>query len=301
LVALYIVSPQEATGKTAIGAGLGRYLQDEGKKVGYLKPDAADKGDAAFMKQVLDLAEDIEDLCPDGDVKKAYDKVAAGKDVVIVEGTAGQNSAEVADALGARVIVVEAYGATDGYKEFGNKLLGVVINKVPESQMERASAEASTRGVRVLGVLPENRTLLAVTVGELAEGLQGKILNSAEGAAELVENYMLGAMVVDSGRDYFGRKGRKAAVVRGDRPDMQLAALETPTSCLVLSSSQEPPIYNVMEKAENRGIPIISTASPTEDIVRSIEAMLSQGRFHQEKKLPRLAQLLQHLDLTAVS
>ncbi len=137
------------------------------------------------------------------------------------------------------------------------------MNKVPQSQLKRVKEEATAQfgaaGIKVLGVIPENRVLLAITVGELAECIQGKILNNAEKSGELVENYMLGAMVVDSGLDYFGRKSNKAAIIRQDRPDMQLAALETPTKCLVLSGSNQPPIYNVLNKAESKGIPIITT------------------------------------------
>ena len=100
MVALYVVSAEEAAGKTAICAGLGRYLMGRGKKVGFIKPLFAEKsgndGDAAFMKQVLNLPETVESLCPPaGDVKKikeAYDKVSQGKDVVIVEGRLGQST-----------------------------------------------------------------------------------------------------------------------------------------------------------------------------------------------------------------
>jgi BioD-like phosphotransacetylase family protein len=296
LVALYVVSAKEAAGKTAICAGLGRYLQANGKKVGYLRPGEAASGDAAFMKEALSLAEDSATLCPpSGDLKKAYDTVAVGKDVVIIEGTAAKDP-------GGRVIAVEVYGDTGGYAEYDESLLGVIINKVPSSQLQRVREEASARGINILGVLPENRSLLAVTVGELAERLRGRILNDDDKAAELVENYMLGAMVVDSGLDYFGRQSRKAAVIRGDRPDMQLAALETPTSCLVLSGAGEAPIYSVMEKAEGRGIPIIATDSSADDIIASIEDMLAGSRFSQIKKLPRLAEMIQqHLDLKAVA
>jgi len=313
---LYVVSAEEAAGKTAICAGLGRYLLGNGKKAGYIKLLGADKGngDAAFMKQVLELPEAVEALClPDGDVKKikeACDKVSQGKDVVIVEGTLGQSADEAAKALNARVIIAEAYSEpshkyVDSYKGFGGNLLGVVLNKVPQSQLKRvqddASAQFGAAGINVLGVLPEDRVLFAITVGELADSIQGRILNNAEKSAELVENFMLGAMVVDSGLDYFGRKSNKAAVVRGDRPDMQLAALETSTRCLVLSGSNEPPIYNVLQKAENRGIPIISAETATSDIVAGIEDALSQGRFNQEQKLPKLAEIMkQHLNLQAV-
>ena len=206
--------------------------------------------------------------------------------------------------------IVEAYSGQpskfiDVYRGFVENFLGIILNKVPESQLERVrneiTAQFNEAGLQVLGVIPENRVLLAITVSELAETVRGKILNNAEKAGELVENFMLGAMVVDSGLDYFGRKSHKAAVVRGGRPDMQLAALETSTSCLVLSDSKEPPIYNVLEKAENRGIPIISTENTTSDVVAKIEGALSRGRFNQEKKLPKLTEIMkQHLDLQAV-
>jgi len=316
LVVLYVVSTEEAVGKTAVCAGLGKFLQGNGRKVGYLRLlDAGESnGDAAFMKQILDLAEAAESLgVPAGDagkIKAAIDRVSQGRDVVIAEGSLGQGAGETARALSARVIAVEAYAEPapqfiDSYKGFGEKLLGIVLNKVPASQLKRVQDDASKRfgaaGINVLGVLPEDRVLFAITVGELADSIQGKILNNADKSAELVENFMLGAMVVDSGLDYFGRKSNKAAVVRGDRPDMQLAALETSTRCLVLSGSNQPPIYNVSQKAESRGIPVIATENTTGDIVASIEGVLSRARFNQEKKLPKLAELIkQHLNLQAV-
>ena len=82
-------------------------------------------------------------------------------------------------------------------------------------------------GIPVLGEIPEDRALLTITIGEVAAAIQGEILNNAEKSPELVENIMLGAMSVDSGLEYFGRKGNKAVIVKNDRPDLQLAALET--------------------------------------------------------------------------
>jgi BioD-like phosphotransacetylase family protein len=112
---------------------------------------------------------------------------------------------------------------------------------------------------------------------------------------------MLGALVVDSGLDYFSRKSNKAAIIRQDRPDMQLAALETSTRCVVLSNSKEKPMYNVIQKAESRGIPMISTDADTSDIITSIEEMLDKSRIGQEEKLSKLADIVKRgIDLTAV-
>jgi len=298
---LYIVSVAAAAGKTAVCAGLARNLMNQGKKVGYLKPSEAGStdGDIAFMKHTLGLEDAVN--APD---------LIAGRDAVLMEGGLGPKAdhpgtratyGAVRD-MKAAVIAVEAYSGkksqyADIYKGFGDALLGVVINKVPASQLELAAADAAKQfgaaGIKVLGVIPEDRILLAITVGELADTVGGKFLNNAEKAPELVENYMLGAMVVDSGRDYFARKQAKAAIVRQDRPDMQLAALETPTRCLVLSGSSEPPLYNVLQKAEGRGIPIVATDLPADDIIAGIEAALGRARCHQEKKLKRLAELIE--------
>ncbi len=306
---LYVFSAEKAVGKTAICAGLAKNLLNEGKKVGYLKPTEASgaDGDIAFMKQILGLT----------DVVNAPD-VIQGRDVVLVEESLGtgaddavsQTAYRAAKDMKAKVVAVEAYsgrpsGFIDVYKGFGGSLLGVVLNKVPESRLKHVREEASKQfgaaGIKLLGVVPENRVLLAITVGELASIVRGKILNNAEKSAELVENYMLGAMVVDSGLDYFGRKTEKAAVVRQDRPDMQLAALETPTKCLVLGGSAQPPLYNVLQKAESRGIPIIATDAAAGDIVASIEEALGGTRCHQEEKLNKLAEIVkQNLDVKAV-
>lgn len=49
----------------------------------------------------------------------------------------------------------------------------------------------------------------------------------------MVEHLMIGAMDVDSALTYFRRKPNKAVITGGDRPDIQLAALETSTKCTI--------------------------------------------------------------------
>ncbi len=306
---LFVVSAQEAAGKTALCAGLAINFSNEGRKVGYLKSpsekvDAA--GDIAFMKQIPGV--------------NSVDETGAKEyDVVLMEGRLGAGAADEASVAAyaaakeslAKVIAVEAYSGGDSrflgvYQGFGRNFLGVVLNKVPPSQLERVRNEAVSRlaaaGLTLLGVIPENRVLLAITVGELADSLGGKILNSPDKSGELVENYMLGALVVDSGLDYFGRKSKKAAIIRQDRPDMQLAALETPTACLVLGGSEKPPIPNVLFKAESRGIPVIATGAALNDIVTIIEGTLRKTRLHQTKKLAKLAETVRkNLDMKALA
>jgi BioD-like phosphotransacetylase family protein len=274
------------------------------------------------------LPEPVDSLCPlisgegvlTNKVKQTYAKVSQGKDVVIIEGMCGHSpddnlsktSYEIVEALKARVIIVEGYSNQSStakfintYKGFGENLLGVVLNKVPSSQLKRVHDEIPPQfdaaAINILGILPEDRALFTLTIGELADYIQGEILNNAEKSAELVENFMVGAMYVDSGLEYFGRKRGKAVVVRDDRPDMQLAALETPTKCLVISGNTAP-VYSVRYRAEDKGVPIILTKSDTSTILKSIEDALDKTRFNQEKKLLKLAEITeQHLSFQAIS
>jgi len=336
LVALYITSFERSSGKTAICAGLGKHLLGDGKKTGFFKPIVADiksppigatDSDAAFIKHVFALEEPVNYLCPvindhntlANRIKEAYIEVSRGKDVVIVEGIWRQRpsgkpieaSFEVVEALDARVIIVEGYSKelsrakfVNACRDFGEYLLGVILNKVPESQVEHVRGEMSARfgeaRLDILGVLPEDRVLSMLTIGELTDYIQGEILNNAEKSAELVENLMVGAMCVDSGLEYFSRKANKAAVVRDDRPDMQLAALETSTRCLVISGNTAP-IYSVRYRAEDKGVPIILTKNDADTIVKNIEEALDKTRFNQEKKLLKLTEIMeQHLNFQAI-
>ena len=304
--AIYIVSVESAAGKTAICAGLGKYFTGEGKKVGYLKPLTSGEGDTdvTFIRSVLGLADTI----------NAADIMKSG-DIALVEGMVGPNTTDSisqatydsAKEMKAKVIAIEAYTGQsskyiESYKGFGDNLVGIIINKVPQSQLEKsrelAGAAFNEAGITLLGIVPENRRLLAVTVNELADSLSGRILNNSEKSDDLVENYMLGAMVVDSGLDYFGRKPDKAAIIRYDRPDMQLAALETPTRCLILSGNNATPVYNVLQRAEIKGVPVITTEYATGDIIGIIEEKLVKNRCHQANKIPALADMVkQNLDL----
>ena len=310
--ALYITSLDRGAGKTGICAGIGQYLLESGRKVGYLKPLSA-KGidqDVAFMKHILALeaSEDILSPSPDS-VKKVYDQVCQGKDIVLVEGTtvADKDAAGIVDALDARVIIVAGYSVDlpvaeiiDGGKKFGQRLLGVVVNKVPEKKLGQVGDQLSAGGIKVLGLLPEVRALYGLTVGELAEMLEAEILNAPEKPVELVENIMLGALSVDSGLTYFQRKVNKAAVIRGGRSDLQLAALETSTRCLVLTGDTAPSEI-VLHRAEEKEVPVIVAKESTSAAVASIEAALSQPRFNQEKKVPIMAGMIKrHLDLKAL-
>lgn len=286
--------------------------------------------DAEFMKQVLALEEPVELLCPvvlsaeglaapggGGEppwlkkIEAAFAKVSRGKDVVLLEGVsgfkAGTESARVAgqivEALGARAMLLVRYQddleedqIVAAAKALADHLLGVVINAVPQRRMESVKAllvpPLEQSGIKVLGVLPEDRVLFTVSVGELTEHLGGSILNCPERSNELVENLMVGAMSVDSALSYLTLKPNKAVITRGDRPDIQLAALETSTRCLVLTDNINP-MPNVLNRALELEVPIVVVEADTTCTMEALEGVFDKARFHHEKKLERLGEILE--------
>jgi hypothetical protein len=111
---------------------------------------------------------------------------------------------------------------------------------------------------------------------------------------------MVGAMTIDSGIDYFNRKSNKVAVIRGERADMQLAALETSTKSLILTNNVRP-LSQVLYQAENKHIPVVVSPEDTGQAMMNIEQVLSKVTFNSLEKLEKFEKIIdQHLDLKSI-
>ncbi|MEW6033494.1 MAG: DRTGG domain-containing protein [Chloroflexota bacterium] len=343
MVALCVASPAGQVGKTALCAGIGRRLQNDGKRIGFFKPisiitepktPGATDRDSAFLKETLELHEPLELVCPlrmtsaelqastktsKSDIvtkiQNAYREVVRAKDVVVIEGPSGLSrdsagASLLADILGtteAWMLIVLQYSGGPWKAELGSmdsslkaKLLGAVVNGVPANKMAEKAKLTSGLDAQVFGVLPQDRTLLGLSVKELGEIVGAVEVTPADGTGELVENIMLGAAGLDPGPQYFGRKSNKAVIVRGERSDMQLAAMETPTRCLVLTGGVKP-IDAVLRQAERRKVPILVTEQDTRTAMSRLEQALSKVTFSHEQKLRKFDELVsQHFDFKAL-
>jgi BioD-like phosphotransacetylase family protein len=338
--ALYVTSTGIFSGKTALCVGLGKHMQRDGFKVGYMKPVSTTARraegrivdeDALLMVEVLELDESPAVISPvtlvphqvarilSGEDKTDYvarlaenfDKASQGKQVMILEGGAsvtegslvGLSAARVSRQLKAPTLVVAKYESDLVVDQVlgaevlhGEAMIGAVINVVPRQRMrfvqEVIKPYLEKRGIPVFGILPQERLLLSISVEELADCLMGEILCRADRKEELVEYLMVGAMSVDSALAYFRRKPNKAVITGGDRPDIQLAALETSTRCLILTGNLRPsPI--IMARAEEVGVPMILVKQDTLTAVEIIEQSFGKTRFHQEKKIQRFQEMME--------
>ncbi|UBF26130.1 phosphotransacetylase family protein [Kovacikia minuta CCNUW1] len=210
--------------------------------------------------------------------------------------------ARVAEILDAGVLLVARFhsllivGALISAKRrLGDRLLGVLINDIPEERLAEVETSVQPyleqRGIPILGLLPRSDLLRSVSVGELAKQLHAEVLCRSDRLDLMVESLKIGAMNVNSALKYF-RKGRNMAVVTGgDRVDIQLAALETSTQCLILTG-QMPPPADVLSRAEDLEIPILSVDLDTLTTVEIVDQAFGQVRVHEPSKVQYMYKLM---------
>lgn len=344
---LYITSGETFSGKSALCVGLGIRFRKDGFKVGYMKPVVVNcevreglpfDEDVAFARRIFEMSEPFDVLCPvaltpakldqqlrgpDMDFEPklldAYARLAAGRDVLVLEGgrslregyVAGLPPKRVVDLVDAKVLMVVKYDESlmidrimTGQNYFKESLIGAVINEVPRPQLEHVQESVvpflTRHGVKVLGVIRKEPLLAAPSVRELADGLNAELLCANECFDELVETFLVGAMSADSALSHFRRKPNKAVITGGDRTDIQLAALETSTRCLILTGNLYPAPH-VINRAEELCVPVLLTKLDTLATIEIIEGYFDRSRFQQPQKVERFSALLdEYLDFAAL-
>ena len=271
---IYVAATRQNEGKTTLSLGLIGELVRRGMKVGFIKPVGqqyveaegvkVDK-DSLLMVRVFDVEAKLQDTSPiavdryftrnyidnpEPDrlrklITESYERIAADKDIVIIEGTghAGVggvidlSNAQVAKMLDAPVVMVSGGGIGKPIDEIilnqavfekeGAQLVGVVINKILEDRLEsiRGYLRRSTEyhGLKLLGVMPALRQLSRLTIRQVARDVDCEIMVGEEFLDNTVEDMIVGAMTAHRGLDYM--KPGVLMITGGDREDLMLAAM----------------------------------------------------------------------------
>ena len=234
---------------------------------------------------------------------------ASGSALDVVEGSSGDPSADLKLAEKTDALVVLVCGHNDDVQTaaaaYGSRLAGVVINNVPVYRRNevdtQVTAQIAAAGIKLFGWLPEDRRLLAPTVDLVAEHLDGTVAACSENSNRLIDNFLIGGLVLDWGPHYFGSQENVGVVVRGDRPDVQLAALQTDTVRALVLTKGIPPIEYVYYEADQRGIPIVVVPDDTSAAAAKLESLLPRTEFDHQDKLARVVELIEsYLDLDAI-
>jgi BioD-like phosphotransacetylase family protein len=294
--------------------------------------------DAGFVKEILELNLEPWELSPIvltpeylrtyltdinhedlmKKIKEAHDLAGYDKDVLLLEGggslregyVVGLPTPAVARELDTQVLAIVKYrdevrlldDTLAAQERLGDTLCGVLINRVPKESLEFVDEIArpffEKRGISIFGVLPEERGLSAITVGEIIDVIDAEVLTSDIRREALVQNLTVGAMTAEVALRRFRRYPNKAVITGGDRTDIQLAALDTSTTCLVLTGNLHPnPL--VVKQAEEFGVAVLLVRTNTMETVEAIERIIGKTRLGQASKLQQFKELLEeHCDCT---
>jgi BioD-like phosphotransacetylase family protein len=327
---LIIASVNRESGKTLVALGIA--LNSPGK-VEYLKPirgslrkvdEKVHEADAYLVREVLHLDSRSADISPISlELDKEVDaqalvarlkEMAGGSDLLLVETgqtaevglTWGVSAFDIAAALGEGLVLV-----TDAdpihldtvvmmcafAKSMGVPVKGVIVNNDRDG---RLAALIRDRDLPVVGVIPFEPQLRTFRVREILEEVGGECVAGSSGLDRTVENVVIGAMTVDTALQFMRRIPRKCVITGGDRTDLQLAALTTDVSCLVLTGGIRPNSH-VMAQAHDLEVPIIVISGHTYQVAERFESLESRINPADDEMLARVKELVgRSLDLDAL-
>ncbi len=214
---------------------------------------------------------------------------------------------EIAATIDASILLVTRYNELStvanllaAKKLLGDRLLGVVINDIAESEMSSVEQAVKpyleNRHIPVLGAIPRDRLLNSVSVREFSQRLKAQVLCCSNRLDLMVESLTIGAMNVNSALEYFRQRTNMVVVTGSDRTDLQMAALETATNCLILTGHVAPKSF-ILERAEDLEIPILAVDSDTLTTVEVVDAAFGRVPIREAVKVKRVIQLMeQHFD-----
>ena len=108
----------------------------------------------------------------------------------------------------------------------------------------------------------------------------------------MVESLTVGAMNVNSALEYFRQRQNMAVITGGDRTDLQLAALESSTNCLILTG-HIPPQQLILARAEDLEIPILTVDFDTLTTVEIVDKAFGTVRLHEAIKVECMQNLIE--------
>jgi hypothetical protein len=192
----------------------------------------------------------------------------------------------------------------DAKELLGDRPIGAVINRVAPDKIgfvrRKVLPFLERQEIRVLAVIPEDRILGAISVRHLAEIVSGSVICREDKLDGMVEGFMVGAMSPENAIRYFQRERNIVVITGGDRPDIQLAALEASVKGIILTGGFYPHDI-IVSRAKEKGVPLIVADQDTFSVVGRLERTVGRLGLADSKKVERARELVQQeLEFTAL-
>ncbi len=213
-------------------------------------------------------------------------------DTVLVVSLAGRGVAALGDGL--------EIAAHDFMRSDGSGVAGFVANFAPPELDAARAAEELRAGSRALGgarppllaLIPQDASLSAPRVQDVARALNARVLNPGEQATRRVERTMVSARSAPYFVDLL--KPGTLVVAPGDREDVimatSLAHLSgTPLAGLLLTAGQEPdePIARLCRSALTSSLPVLLVQTNTYETAGQLTRMDTQVPLDDQARMER--------------
>ena len=344
---VFLAATGQNRGKTTTSLGMLAAIRDRGLRLGFVKPvgqrylvvdgTRADE-DAVLMSEVFALPDALNDMSPvtlprhfttdfimgrvDEDlgaaVTAACDRVAAEKDVVVIEGTGhagvgavvGLSNARAAAILGSPVIIVSEGGVGRPIDEIvlnrslfaaqGVDVLGAVVNKV-DIVSHPHLPEVLARGlaqhdIRLLGCIPYSEFLANPSLELIATHLDGELLAGEATPGATIGWVAIGAMQARHAVELL--RDRTLLITPGDRDDLIRAAIDTNRHAvvprvigLILTGGFRPP-EGVMDELRDAGVFAYLVGTDTYRTAQAVDEILVKTHASDVEKIDTIIELV---------
>jgi BioD-like phosphotransacetylase family protein len=276
---LLVASSAPLSGKTTVAVALARALARDGKSASLER--AGDDANAASDRRVLSAA-------------------AAQGDTKIIELPAGDPATALKENAGARLIVVatpeSASEALALAGSAGDALAGLILNRA----RVRGESGAGYEGLTPIASLPEDRVLASPSLAAVQGALEAEAMYVETNPGRTLDRLVIASIAADPGQAYFDRTRADSVIVRSDKPDLQLAALNAGAECLIVTGDL-PVLSYVRDRVEEDEVPFLRTKLDTKGAVEAIERLYGVTPFSGDaEKLRRLDELFTDVDVSAI-
>ncbi len=267
---IFVASTEKSSGKSLVTIGLMSALQGIVPRVGYMKPIVQRSepfggvesdtvaSDAALVKDIFELPDDVKDISPktleeaqdDKDalfesIFESFKRISENKDVVLIEGTDYTSTmaalefdinAELAQNLVAPVLMV-ALGQhksideivhivseyADSFEDAGCTILGAIVNRFSSKNTHKDALDLKKRlaaeGITLFGVIADNPMLSGPRLSEVSDALNAEILIKGDDMKRVVTDTRILAMTPENALEYINDKDGYLLITSGDRAE----------------------------------------------------------------------------------
>lgn len=328
MASLNLISNGPGAGKTCLAGALAVRHSELGKRVAYYKPLSLSPDsdpDVGFLANLLEglgspqegappplTLSNLPDQAPASldderaaEIEAAISGLEARFDLVLVDwaapvAPAGRPLVLVYGCSGDEPAGATVNAVTEMADGLGDDLARVVLNHVPRHRRREISDQAiallKERGLPMMGAIPEDREMLALTLKQVADFLDGQWVREPTDGQVWVDRFLIGGNILDSGPNYLGRYPNQAVITRAARPDIQMASLMCGTKLLILTGGEDPTEY-IRVEAQKKDASLLLVPGNTLDTAESLGGLVDLANPYSRHKLARFGELAdRHLE-----